>query len=285
MGVRGRRSRRFSFCSVKVCKENPIVNSEFGRESQRQLSAEDGYGKAVKSSRWTRWPAEVCPWCQPATQASSRCWQKSMEVSLACPRIREPSASCSTACRRTSLIWGLPLAVGFSVLWLSGVFGSLVFADEKHLSVWPGFVWAPWRCSSCAAQHVLEGSTVGAGSDQLTAALPAQPSAQRGAKQSRSAGVGSGPSSRAKSTSFVLLALSWHPAERTTSAFWCSVSNKLASLFCFWKAAASVGFQFNSVAYSFSLSKTSSVAGEGKIKIKYKNTLGECHTGVSIRSL
>lgn len=38
------------------------------------------------------------------------------EVSLACPWVRESGASCSTARRRTSLIWGLPLAVEFSVL-------------------------------------------------------------------------------------------------------------------------------------------------------------------------
>lgn len=46
-------------------------------------------------------------------------------------------------------------------------------------------------------------------------------------------------------------------------------------------------FDLNSILLPivFSLSKRSSVAGESKITIKYKNTLGGCHTGVSIRSL
>lgn len=52
-------------------------------------------------------------------------------------------------------------------------------------------------------------------------------STQCSAEWNRAAGMVNGPNAWAKSTRFVLLALSWHPAERTMSAFRCSVSNKL----------------------------------------------------------
>lgn len=81
------------------------------------------------------------------------------------------------------------------------------------LAVQPSMCW----------KHVRSGRTA---TSWRLRCLPSR-SAQCGAKWSHSAGMGSGPSTRAKSTCFVLLALSWHPAERTMSAFWCSVSNKL----------------------------------------------------------
>lgn len=201
-------------------------------DSQWKLSAEDGYGQAVTSSVYTGWPAEVCPWCQSATHTTSRCWQKPGEGPLGlasgqgaqCP----PFCSTATACGGC-LCFGdflRPQGFQFSELTLGWrVHRSLQTRKfcpcDLGLSECPGGALAV-QPSMCW-KHARSGWTA---TSWRLHCMPSH-STQCGAKWSCSAGMGSSPSTRAKSTCFVLLALSWHPAERTMSAFWCSVSNKL----------------------------------------------------------